>query len=98
MHPESFVQPVRFRVSHLFLAAPPETPPDMVEAKQKAIQSLATRINRGEKLAELAALASEDEATKTRGGDLGFFSESRMPPDFFAVVIRMHIGEVSQPV
>src|SRR5437763_15614076 len=77
------MQCARFRASHLFLAAPPETPPEVVESKQKVIKALADQIRHGEKLGELAAAASEDEATKTRGGDLGFFSESRMPPDFF---------------
>jgi hypothetical protein len=74
-HPQNFLQRARFRASHVFLAAPLETPPDVVETKQKTINSLAARIKQGEKLA--------DEATKTRGGDLGFFSESRMPLDFF---------------
>ena len=97
-HPESFLQPVRFRASHLFLAAPPETPPEVVETKQQAIKSFATRIKNGEKLAELAAVASEDEATKSRDGDLGFFSESRMPADVFAVVGEMRVGETSQPI
>ena len=41
---------------------------------------------------------SEDEATKKRGGDLAFFSESRMPPDFFAVVAKMQVGEISPPI
>ncbi len=31
-------------------------------------------------------------------GDLGFFSEYRMPPDFVAAVIKMHVGEISPPV
>ncbi len=97
-HLQRFMQPARFRAKHLFLAAPPETPPDVVETKQKAIKSLAAQIRHVEKLAEVAAVASEDEATKNRGGDLGFFSESRMPADFFAVIVKMHVGEVSQPI
>ena len=97
-HRDSFMQPVRFRVSHLFVAAPRETLPEVVETKQQAIKSLAGRIKQGEKLAELAVVGSEDEATKNRGGDLGFFSESRMPADFFAAVAKMHIGEISQPI
>ena len=92
------MQPVRFRVSHLFVAAPRETLPEVVETKQQAIKSLAERIKQGEKLTDLAAVGSEDEATKNRGGDLEFFSESRMPPDFFAAVAKMHIGEISQPI
>ena len=97
-HPQNFMQPARFRASHLFLAAPPETPSDVVETKQKTINSLAARIKQGEKLADVAAAASEDEATKTRGGDLVFFSESRMPLDFFYAVVEMHVGEISQPI
>ena len=97
-HPQNFMQRARFRASHLFLPAPPETPPEVVESKQKVIEALADRIRHGEKLSELAAAASEDEATKTRGGDLGFFSESRMPPDFFSAIVTMRVGEISQPI
>jgi len=54
-HPQSFVQRARFRASHLFLAAPPETPPEVVESKKKMIEALAYRISHGEKFGELAA-------------------------------------------
>jgi len=95
-HPQNFMQRARFRASHLFLAAPPETPPEAVESKQKVIEALTDRISHGENFDDLAAAASEDEATKTRGGDLGFFSESRIPPDFFSAIVKMRVGEISQ--
>ena len=97
-HLQNFMQRARFRASHLFLAAPPETPPEVVESKEKVIKTLADRMRHGEKLGELAVAASEDEATKTRGGDLGFFSESRMPPDFLSAIVKMRVGEISQPI
>src|SRR5260370_13076354 len=97
-HLQNFMQRARFRASHLFMSAPLETPPEVVESKEKVIKALADRIRHGEKLGELAAAASEDEATKTRGGDLVFFSESRMPPDFFSAIVKMHVGEISQPI
>jgi parvulin-like peptidyl-prolyl isomerase len=97
-HPQNFMQRARFRASHLFLAAPPETLPEVVESKEKVIKALADRIRHGEKLGELATAASEDEATKTRGGDLGFFSESRMPLDFFSAIVKMRLEEISQPI
>ncbi len=97
-HLQNFRQRARFRASHLFLTAPSETPPEVVESKQKVIDALADRIRHDEKLGELAAAVSEDEATKTRGGDLGFFSESRMSPDFFSAVVKMRCGEISQPI
>ena len=94
-HKADYVLPVRLRTRHLFLASPPETPPDVVEVKKWATEILGTRLAHGEDFAELAALCSEDEATKTRGGDLGFFSEHRMPSDFIAAVKNMRAGEVS---
>jgi parvulin-like peptidyl-prolyl isomerase len=96
-HPELFTQPVRFRASHLFLAAHAETPPETVEEKSKAIEALALRLSRGEAFSQLIAETSEDEATKSRGGDLGFFSETRMAPEFFAEVKKLRSGETSKP-
>ncbi|MEY2499364.1 MAG: peptidyl-prolyl cis-trans isomerase [Verrucomicrobiota bacterium] len=96
-HPELFTQPVRFRASHLFLAAHAETPPETVEEKSKAIEALALRLSRGEAFSQLIAETSEDEATKSRGGDLGFFSETRMAPEFFGEVKKLRPGETSKP-
>src|SRR5205807_158053 len=73
-HPELFSQPMRFRARHLFLAAPPETPPEVVEAKQRAIEEFLERVAQGEKFEDLIGVASEDEATRTHGGDLDYFS------------------------
>ncbi len=97
-HPEPYFQPVRLRVSHLFLAAPSETSPEIVDLKQKTIASLSERISHGENFSDLVGSTSEDEATKTRGGDLGFFAAYRMPPDFFAAAAKMRPGQISQPV
>ena len=96
-HPNLFTQPVRFRASHLLLAAHDETPLEVVEEKELAIAELARRLTKGEPLAQLAAEASEDEANKNRGGDLGFFSEFRMAPDFMAEVRELPAGKVSKP-
>jgi parvulin-like peptidyl-prolyl isomerase len=96
-HRTFFDQPVRFRASHLFLAAPAETPPEVVEAKGKLIDALAVRLASGETLAQLAAETSEDEATKARGGDLGFFSSVRMPPEFFSEIEKLTAGRRSNP-
>lgn len=95
-HPELFAQPVRYRASHLFLAAHAETPPETVEEKAKAIKALGLRLSRGEAFSQLAA-ETEDETTKSRGGDLGYFSETRMPPEFFAEATKLRPGETSKP-
>jgi parvulin-like peptidyl-prolyl isomerase len=97
-HQPDFIVPERRRVSHLFLAAPPETAAEIIEAKRAAIQSLAVRLAAGEDFAMLVAENSEDEATKLRGGDLDYSSEKRMPPDFVAAAAPLQPGETSPPV
>jgi hypothetical protein len=97
-HPQNFAQPLRVRASHLFLAAPAGTPPPIVDAKRKLIESLSARLAHSAKFPDLVAEASEDEATRSRGGDLGYFSALRMPADFFAAVMKLHVGQTSPPI
>ena len=97
-HRAQFFLPERRNVSHLFLAAPPETPPAVVDTKKAAIEALSARLAAGEDFAALVAQNSEDEATKLRGGELGYFSAQRMPPDFVEAAVKMRPGEISKPV
>ena len=82
-HQAEFMQPMRIRVRHIFLAAPEGSAPELMQAKQHAILDIAVRLGRGEDFGELAAAVSEDEASKTHGGDLGFFAATRMSKEFF---------------
>ncbi len=93
-----FALPQRHRASHLFLAAPEGSPPDVMTAKLRAIEGLSMRLIAGEKFAVLVADESEDEASKTRGGDLGYFAEKRMPAEFIAELKKLRVGEMSAPV
>jgi hypothetical protein len=82
-HQAEFMQPTRIRARHIFLAAPEGSVPELMQAKQQAILDIGVRLGRGEDFGELAAAVSEDEASKTHGGDLGFFAANRMPAEFF---------------
>ncbi len=97
-HRDQFFLPERRNVSHLFLAAPPETPADVVEAKRVAINALSGRLAAGEDFAGLVAQNSEDEATKLGGGELGYFSAKRMPADLVEAAAKLGLGEISKPV
>jgi parvulin-like peptidyl-prolyl isomerase len=97
-HQTQFAQPVRYRAAHLFLAAPPETPDEILAAKRRTIDDCAQRLKQGEQFVDLVAQFSEDEATKKRGGDLGYFSETRMPEDFMAAVRALPVGQLSEVV
>ena len=72
-------------------------PPEVVEEKEKTIAVLAARLAKGEALSQLAAEASEDEASKPRGGDLGYIAETRMPAEFMTEIKKLRVGETSKP-
>jgi parvulin-like peptidyl-prolyl isomerase len=59
------------------------------------MKAFSERLVHGEKLADLADVDSEDEASKGRGGDLDYFSEWRMPADFFNAIKTLPVGEIS---
>lgn len=93
---ESMRVPRVWRASHIYLTRhDPEKKGDRV-AEMLEIER---RLKAGEaSFEELAAEVSEDERTKRRGGDLGWFSAERMPEDFIAQVEKLTTGRVSAPV
>lgn len=96
-HRAQFLLPPRFHAAHIFLAAPEDSPPETVLAKQNLIQGIAVRLLAGDAFPQLAAEASEDERTKSQNGDLGWFAAARMPPEFIAEVQKLKAGETSAP-
>lgn len=55
------------------------------------------RINRGDDFAELAKELSQGPS-KTKGGDLGYFSKGQMVPEFEKAALVLKKGEISEPV
>ncbi len=93
---ETMRVPATWRASHLYLsrhdpAKPEDRLSEMVEIRRRLEAGEAT-------FEELAAEVSEDERTKRRGGDLGWFTSERMPADFIAHVKSLKPGQVSDPV
>lgn len=87
---ESLARPERIRARHIFLSTL-NSPSDEVRAKLKpALASLKA----GEKdFKTLAAELSEDTATNSKGGDLGWMSKARLPTDFSEPAFAIKIGE-----
>lgn len=82
---EDFRRPAELRARQMLLAD-----------RQTANQIL-KRLSDGEKFAELArenSLSPDRES----GGDLGYFSQGQLPPEFDKVLFKLQTGKVSNPV
>ncbi|MBA3960533.1 MAG: peptidylprolyl isomerase [Chthoniobacterales bacterium] len=97
-NPARFAEPLRFRASHLFLAAPVGYPDEVIETKRKLSEALAARLRNGESFDALVVEFSEDEGTKNHGGDLNCFDAARMLPEIFAAAQTMKTGQTSAPI
>jgi peptidyl-prolyl cis-trans isomerase SurA len=66
-------------------------------ATTDTLRNLRMRAQNGESFAELASKYSEDEDTKSIGGDLGVLTADQLQPDFAAQIQDMKAGEISEP-
>jgi parvulin-like peptidyl-prolyl isomerase len=85
-HRSSLVRPERVRARHVFIATLER---DATEARETLARALARLHGGATSFPALAAELSEDERTKTHGGDLGWFSRARLPADFTAAVFAL---------
>jgi peptidyl-prolyl cis-trans isomerase D len=86
------------KASHILIKLPPNVKQEENEAAKKKIEEIRSQILSGEDFSKLAEEHSEDDATKKKGGDLGFFSKGRMVPDFEEVAFKLQPGEISEPI
>jgi hypothetical protein len=87
--------PQAHHAAHIFLTRHDKTKPDR-EAEIRGIQR--QLLNKEKTFAQLAKEHSDDDRSRALGGDLGWFTQERMPEDFIAAVEKLTIGQVSEPV
>ncbi len=97
-HLAAFQQPLRFRASHLFLAAPQGYRDEVIARQRALIQTLSKRLKNADPFPALVAAFSEDAATKKFGGDMNYFSEVRMLPALWEAAQRLNPGATSAPI
>jgi peptidyl-prolyl cis-trans isomerase C len=69
----------------------------LVEKEEEAKAALA-RIRKGEDFAKVAAELSKDPGSGKEGGDLGYFTQDRMVPQFGKAAFEAKVGDVTEPV
>lgn len=59
---------------------------------------ITVRLREGESFDMVAKNLSLDERTRDKGGDIGYFPISNLPPQFYEVITKLKVGEVSSPI
>ena len=92
-------QPEQRQASHILVAFKPgATDADKAKAREKAAQLLDTLRKSPGSFAELAKKNSDDPASGSKGGDLGYFSRGMMVKPFEDAVFAMNVNETRGPV
>jgi peptidyl-prolyl cis-trans isomerase D len=92
---EEFTREEQVRAQHILLFVTPDRTAEQARAQ---LESLRQRVEAGEDFGDLAAELSEDEASKTQGGDLGFVPRGRMPGPFEDAIFGAAEGALVGPV
>ena len=88
---KAFEVPAQTHARHILLTGDGDEPRAQAE-------KLLADIKGGASFEELAKAQSKDPGSAAKGGDLGFFAEGRMVPEFDAALKDMKPGEVSAPL
>jgi len=98
-NPQYFQKPPQVRASHILVMVPQGATDDVKATKRAAIDKARERVTTGkEDFAKVAAEVSEDPGSKQKGGDLDFFSQGQMVPEFDKAAFALKTGEVSDVV
>ncbi len=89
---------VQVRASHVFIAIPEGADAAAVKDRRAQAEKVLERARAGEDFAKLARELSDDAATRSEGGDLGYFGKDMLPKAIEDMVFAMKPGEVRGPV
>jgi peptidyl-prolyl cis-trans isomerase D len=96
-HIDDYQVPNRVHVEHILFKTIGKTDAEIAETRQKA-ESALKQAKSGANFEELAKKFSEDDATKPKGGDLGWIIEGQTVPEFQQAAFTLPKGSISDLV
>jgi peptidyl-prolyl cis-trans isomerase C len=97
-NPDLFKSPEQIKARHILIQVPKEAPDEEKKKLKEKADEVLKKIKAGEDFTKLAADFSDDPGTKSKGGELGFFSKGSMVPAFEQAAFALKPGEVSEVV
>ena len=95
-HPESFLEDDRVSLSYVMIPKQPSVADS--QRVERQINELYDQLLDGADFETLARDFSEDTSNASEGGDLGFFGQNAMVPEFEAAAFETPPGSISKPV
>jgi peptidyl-prolyl cis-trans isomerase C len=97
-HLDEFKTPELVKARHILIKVKKDSSEEeRLLAKERA-EDILKRIKSGEDFEKLVVEFSDDNATKSKGGSLGYIKKGMMVPDFEKVLFSLKPGEVSEVV
>jgi parvulin-like peptidyl-prolyl isomerase len=96
-NPDKFTEPEQVRTSVILLKVDPSSPRPVWEAARAEAASLLKKLRGGADFAQLARQRSGDESA-ANGGDMGYLHRGMLAEPAQAVVDKMKLKEISEPV
>ncbi len=95
-HPEAFLEDDQVSISYLMIPKQPSVADS--QRVERQINELYDQLANGADFETLARDFSEDTSNAAEGGDLGFFGQNAMVPEFEAAAFGTAPGSISNPV
>jgi len=96
-HQKEFYHPAKVKARHILIKLPQNATEQEVKQAEAKIAKIEKLLKKGKDFAELAKKYSEGP-TKTKGGELGWFTRGMMVKPFEDAAFALKPGEVSKPV
>jgi parvulin-like peptidyl-prolyl isomerase len=89
------MEPPQIRASRILVHVDDKMTPADKAAKKKIIDKAHDRVTKGEEFSKVAMQVSEDQSSKSKGGDLDYFRPGQNEPGFDNVAFRTKQGTVT---
>jgi len=93
-----FAEPEQRKARHILVKVAKGSSEGLYKIARKKIEAVQARLKAGEDFGKLAKEVSDDAATASKGGELGWFKSGVMAPQFDLAVFAMDKGSVSDIV
>ncbi len=90
--------PEQVRARHILFKVDPDASEDERKQVKARADAILKRLKVGEDFEKLARIHSDDQNSKKKGGDLGYFSTGQMVPEFEGAAFYTDPGEISDIV